>query len=154
MRMGLTAGAVAAFASPWTSRTVTALAAAEAGNADLVVINARVYTVDSRMPRAEALAVKDARFIAVGTNDEIRGLAGKDTQTIDAKQMTIVPGFIDCHNHEMEEVRRPVGEADQPDHFAVARAVRMREVHTISLLHWLHPLSHARAQQNEAASLC
>jgi len=102
--MGLTAGAVAAFASPWTSRTVTALAAAEAGNADLVVINARVYTVDSRMPRAEALAVKDARFIAVGTNDEIRGLAGKDTQTIDAKQMTIVPGFIDCHNHAGGEV--------------------------------------------------
>jgi predicted amidohydrolase YtcJ len=102
--MGLTAGAVAAFASPWTSRTVTAMATAESGNVDLVVINARVYTVDSRMPRAEALAVKDARFIAVGTNDEIRGLAGKDTQTIDAKQMTIVPGFIDCHNHAGGEV--------------------------------------------------
>ncbi len=44
--MGLTAGAVAGtFGSPWLSRTVAAAAGAEAGNADLVVTNARVYTV-------------------------------------------------------------------------------------------------------------
>ena len=51
------------------------------------------------MPRAEAFAVKDGRFIAVGSNDDIKGLIGKDTQTFDAKQMTVVPGFTDCHNH-------------------------------------------------------
>jgi len=100
-----TAGAVAAtFSSPWVSRTVAAVAGAEAGNADLVVINAKVYTVDSRMPKAEALAVKNGRFIAVGMNDEIKGIVGKDTRTIDAKQMTVVPGFIDCHNHAGGEV--------------------------------------------------
>jgi predicted amidohydrolase YtcJ len=99
--MGLTAGvAAAAFLErPWFSRTVAAVAGAEAGDADLIVVNAKVYTVDARMARAEALAVKNSRFIAVGTNDEIRSLAGKDTRTIDAKQMTVVPGFIDCHNH-------------------------------------------------------
>jgi predicted amidohydrolase YtcJ len=101
----LTAGAVAAtFGSPWVSRTVAAVAGAEAGNADLVVLNAKVYTVDSRMPKAEAFAVKNARFIAVGMNEEIKGIRGKDTRTIDAKQMTVVPGFIDCHNHAGGEV--------------------------------------------------
>jgi len=101
----LTAGAVAAtFGSPWVSRTVAAVAGAEAGNADLVVLNAKVYTVDSRMPKAEAFAVKNGRFIAVGTNEEVKGIRGKDTLTIDAKQMTVVPGFIDCHNHAGGEV--------------------------------------------------
>src|SRR5499427_7283996 len=101
----LTAGAVAAtFGSPWVSRTVAAVAGAEAGNADLVVLNAKVYTVDSRMPKAEAFAVKNGRFIAVGTNEEVRGIRGKDTLTVEAKQMTVVPGFIDCHNHAGGEV--------------------------------------------------
>jgi len=98
--MGLTAGAVATtFGSPLFSRTVAAVAGAATGDADLIVINAKVYTVDTRIPRAEAFAVTNSRFIAVGTNDEIRSLAGQDTRTIDAKQMTVVPGFIDCHNH-------------------------------------------------------
>ena len=69
------------------------------GNADLIVTNANVYTVDTAMPRAEAFAVKGGRFVAVGTNSAIKALAGKNTQTLDAKRMTIVPGFIDCHNH-------------------------------------------------------
>jgi hypothetical protein len=102
--MGLTAAVAGIAGGPWISRTVAAAAGAEAGSADLVVTNARVYAVDSRMPRAEAFAVKNARFIAVGTSDEIRGTVGKDTRTIDAKQMTVVPGFTDCHNHAGGEV--------------------------------------------------
>jgi predicted amidohydrolase YtcJ len=99
--MGLAAGTVAAtaFGSAWFSRAVAAVEAAQAGNADLIVVNANVYTVDSRMAKAAAFAVKNSRLIAVGTNDEITGLVGKDTRTIDAKQMTVVPGFTDCHNH-------------------------------------------------------
>ena len=66
-------------------------------DADLVVFNAKVYTVDSRTPKAEAFAVKGGRFLAVGSTDNMKGLSGKGTQTFDAGQMTIVPGFIDCH---------------------------------------------------------
>jgi len=73
--------------------------AAVPGDPDLIVFNAKVYTVDPRTPRAEAFAIKDSRFIALGTTAEMRSLAGKSTQTYDAKGMTIVPGFIDCHNH-------------------------------------------------------
>src|SRR5450631_206767 len=59
---------------------------------DLVVLNARIYTMDPTLPKAEAFAVKDGRFVAVGSTQDIKGLAGK-AQTIDAQQMTIVPGF-------------------------------------------------------------
>ena len=71
---------------------------------DLVVINAKVYTIDPRMPRAEAFAVSGGRFVAVGSTSDIRNLAGKNTQTFDATGMTVVPGFIDCHNHAGGEV--------------------------------------------------
>jgi predicted amidohydrolase YtcJ len=80
--------------APWK-----ALAAAEPRDPDLVVFNARVYTVDSRAPKAEAFAVTDGRFLAVGTTADIKALIGKGTRTFDARQMAIVPGFIDCHNH-------------------------------------------------------
>src|SRR5579863_3239087 len=69
-------------------------AAAETQDADLVVFNAKVYTADRRTPKAEAFAIKASRFTAVGSTADIKGLAGKGTQTFDARQMTIVPGFI------------------------------------------------------------
>jgi predicted amidohydrolase YtcJ len=72
---------------------------ADARDADLVVLNAKVYTVDPKLPKAEAFAVRGGKFIAVGKSDEIKGLIGKKTQTIDAEQSTVVPGFIDSHNH-------------------------------------------------------
>ncbi len=94
--MGLTAGAgLASLAGPW----LRIASAADTQDADLVVFNAKVYTVDSQMPRAEAFAMKAGRFTAVGKTDEIKSLIGKRTQTFDARQMTIVPGFVDCHNH-------------------------------------------------------
>ena len=67
--------------------------------ADLVVFNAKVYPVDPSIPKAEAFAVKGSRFIFVGSTAETKAFIGKGTRTFDAKQMTIVPGFIDCHNH-------------------------------------------------------
>jgi predicted amidohydrolase YtcJ len=67
--------------------------------ADLVVFNANVYTVDSNMPKAEAFAVKGGRFVYVGSTGEAKALIGRGTRSYDARRMTIVPGFIDCHNH-------------------------------------------------------
>jgi len=92
------AGLAGAVAGPWLGGTSVKAAAVDA-DADLVVFNAKVYTVDARLPRAEAFAVKGGRFIAVGTTADIKGLIGKNTQQFDAQQMTIVPGFTDCHNH-------------------------------------------------------
>ena len=67
--------------------------------ADFIVVNARVLTIDPARPRAQAFAVRDGRFLAVGTNAEIRNLATRRTRVIDAARMTVVPGFIDAHNH-------------------------------------------------------
>jgi predicted amidohydrolase YtcJ len=99
--MGLTGAGIAGIAGASWLRVA---AAAEGVDPDLVVFNAKVYTVDSRIPKVEAFAVKDSRFVAVGSSDEMRKLAGKRTRMIDAAQMTIVPGFIDCHNHASGEV--------------------------------------------------
>ena len=98
--MGWTAmGIVAASALPRRSSAAQAAASEQ----DLIVRNANVYTVDPRLPRAEAFAVRGSRFIAVGTNAEIGALASKGAQVFDAQGMTIVPGFIDCHNHPIGE---------------------------------------------------
>jgi hypothetical protein len=66
---------------------------------DTVVLNAKIYTVEPGAQRVEAFAVKDGRFVAVGTTEDVRALVGKGTKVFDAHQMTVVPGFIDCHNH-------------------------------------------------------
>ena len=66
---------------------------------DLVLLNGRVYTMDDGTPRAEAFAVRDGRFVAIGTTAAIRGLVAKRTTVIDAAGMTVTPGFIDAHCH-------------------------------------------------------
>ncbi len=78
--------------------------AAVPGDADLVVRNAVVHTVDDRLPRANAFAIKAGRFVAVGSDDDAMAFAGKTSELIDAKGMTVVPGFIDCHNHATGDV--------------------------------------------------
>jgi predicted amidohydrolase YtcJ len=103
--MGLTAAGVAgALMPPWIAESRSAsgkfiVQSAPSAEPELVVYNAKVYTMDAATPRAEAFAVSGGRFIAVGSTSAIRALAGRRTQTFDAKQMTIVPGFTDTHNH-------------------------------------------------------
>ena len=96
--MGLTGAGVAGLVGS-QGPVGAAMAALAPQEPDLVVFNAKVYTVDPIAPRAEAFAVKAGRFVAVGGSEEVKSLIGKQTQTFDAKQMTIVPGFIDAHNH-------------------------------------------------------
>jgi predicted amidohydrolase YtcJ len=66
---------------------------------ELVVFKARVFTVDSHQPRAEAFAIANGRFLAVGSNAAVRNLIRPGTPTWDAQGAAIVPGFIDTHNH-------------------------------------------------------
>ena len=93
------AGLAGMIGAPWSG----ALAQSDPRYADIVIHNAKVYTVEDRMPRAEAFAVRDGRFIAVGRSEDIKSLAGPRTTVLDAQQATIVPGFIDCHNHAIGE---------------------------------------------------
>ena len=99
--MGMAAiGAAGAVAPPWIRDAARARTrAAAAIDPDLVVTNAKVYTMDEALPNAQGFAVRAGRFVAVGSSAEVLALAGKGTQRIDAKGMTVVPGFTDCHNH-------------------------------------------------------
>lgn len=65
---------------------------------DLIVINSNTYTVNDNFDTAEAFAVKDGKFVAVGSNEEIQNKYTA-AQTINAENKTIVPGFIDAHCH-------------------------------------------------------
>ena len=70
-----------------------------AQDADVIVRNARIWTGDSTRPRAEALAIRGERLIAVGTNAQVDARRGTRTRVIDAGGRFITPGFIDDHTH-------------------------------------------------------
>jgi len=67
--------------------------------ADLVIVNATVHTMDPARPLAQAVAVWGNRIAALGSTEEIRPLAGKNTQVIDAEGRLVLPGFNDAHVH-------------------------------------------------------
>ena len=65
---------------------------------DLIVHNANVYTVDADFSKAQAFAVKDGKFVAVGDENEITGHYSAK-ETIDAQGNAVYPGFMDGHSH-------------------------------------------------------
>jgi len=69
------------------------------GTADLIFVGGDVYTVDAARSWARAVAVRDGAITAVGTDDEIRNLAGTSTEVIDLTDKMLVPGFQDAHVH-------------------------------------------------------
>jgi predicted amidohydrolase YtcJ len=66
---------------------------------ELILVNGRIHTVDDRTPTATAVAIRDGRFVAVGSDEEIRALAGAATRIEDLQGAAVVPGLIDAHNH-------------------------------------------------------
>jgi len=79
--------------------------------ADLVLVDARILTVDDAFRTATAVAVRDGRFVAVGSNEEVRRHVGPATRVIDGRGRTVVPGFIDTHVHALDVAS---AEATQP----------------------------------------
>lgn len=67
--------------------------------ADLILKNGRIYTMDRQLPRAEAVALRGDRILAVGSSAAMEGLAGAGTRQTDLAGRTVVPGFIDAHLH-------------------------------------------------------
>jgi len=67
--------------------------------ADLVLLNGRVYTLDEQQPWVEAIAVQGERILAIGSNGEVRRMAGSNTRTIDLDGAFALPGFNDAHVH-------------------------------------------------------
>ncbi len=67
-------------------------------HADFIVVNAKVYTLDSAFSTVEAFAVSNGKIIATGSNQEMRDFF-KANEEIDAEGKTVMPGFIDAHAH-------------------------------------------------------
>ncbi|MBI4523678.1 MAG: amidohydrolase [Deltaproteobacteria bacterium] len=67
--------------------------------ADVILYNGKVMTVDSRFTVAQAVAITGDRFLAAGKNQEVLALARPATRRIDLRGKTVVPGFVDAHNH-------------------------------------------------------
>ncbi|HET9713578.1 MAG TPA: amidohydrolase [Pyrinomonadaceae bacterium] len=67
--------------------------------ADLVLHNGVIWTVDEKNPMAQAVAIKDGKFVVVGSNKAALKLRGRGTEVIDLKGLFVVPGFNDNHVH-------------------------------------------------------
>jgi len=68
--------------------------------ADMILVNGHVITVDGAFSIAQAIAIADGKFLAVGSNADIRSLAGPSTTTIDLQGRTVIPGLADGHLHD------------------------------------------------------
>jgi predicted amidohydrolase YtcJ len=68
-------------------------------SADLIATNGKVVTVDNNFSIAQAVAVKDGKFIAVGSDCDIKNLSGSRTQVINLKGKTPLPGINDAYAH-------------------------------------------------------
>lgn len=67
--------------------------------ADIVFKNGNVYTVDTKQPRAQAIAVSKDRIVFVGSNADAQKFVGAKTRVVDLKGNTVLPGFADAHQH-------------------------------------------------------
>jgi len=67
--------------------------------ADMVLFNGKIFTVDAAQPWAQAVAIRDGKFVAVGKDEEVKKLIGKETQVIDLQGRLALPGFNDAHLH-------------------------------------------------------
>ncbi len=78
-------------------------------NADLVIVNARIHTVDPERPQAQGVAIDGDLIVAMGSDEEVRGHVGSATRVIDAGGRLIVPGFNDAHVHLIMGAEELVG---------------------------------------------
>jgi predicted amidohydrolase YtcJ len=98
--------------------------------ADLIVRNAKVWTVDKSHPSAQAVAVLHDRIVAVGSNEEIETWRGSRTRVIEAAGKVLLPGFNDSHVHFVDGGlaldRVPLNDATSAEEFARRIALRAK----------------------------
>ena len=100
VRTGMMLLAAVTFARPAEGQqTLAELPPEVLAYADTVLFNGKVLTADDQFSVAEAVAIRDGKFLAVGTSERILKMAGPETQRLDLRGDTAVPGFIDTHNH-------------------------------------------------------
>src|SRR6266446_3521017 len=84
----------------WTSASFASGPPPQA--ADVIITNARIYTVNPQQEWAEAIAIHGEKIVAISDNATIETHRGKRTLVIDAHRRLILPGFTDCHTHFLD----------------------------------------------------
>jgi predicted amidohydrolase YtcJ len=104
----------------------------EAEKPDLILHNAGIFTVDATQPRAQAVAIANGRFFAVGSNSDVLNLADPGVRKIDLAGKTVLPGFIDAHCHPSSAgVDMVIAvDCDLPSIAAIQSALRARAAKT------------------------
>lgn len=74
--------------------------------ADIVLYNGKILTADEQFSTAEAAAIRDGKFLAVGKSDRILRMAGPRTRKVNLNGKTATPGFVDTHQHPFTEGMR------------------------------------------------
>jgi predicted amidohydrolase YtcJ len=82
--------------------SASSLFAMERSEPDVILYNGNFWTVNPHQPRAQAVAISNNRFLAIGSNDEILPLAAGNAKKVDLGGKTVLPGFIDAHSHPAE----------------------------------------------------
>ena len=90
----------------------------------MLLVNARVLTLEPGQPRAEAVSVRGETIVAVGSRAEAARLAGPDAKVIDCRGMCLVPGFVDAHCHLFATASSLQGLACGPDEVANIRELQ------------------------------
>lgn len=92
-----------AFLAIFSAADVQAQSTQDQAGADLIVVNAKIFTNNPGNPGASALAVKDGRIYSVGPDRDILGLKNSRTRVIDAGGRRLIPGIVDAHTHVLNE---------------------------------------------------
>ena len=74
--------------------------------AEVIYTNGKIYTVNEAQPWVEAVAIKDGKFLKVGTGEEMKGLTGEKTEVIDLGGKFAMPGLVDAHVHAFEDYHK------------------------------------------------
>ncbi|MBI3474181.1 MAG: amidohydrolase [Acidobacteria bacterium] len=82
--------------------SASSLFAMDRSEPELILYNGNFWTVNPRQPKAQAAAISNSRFLAIGSNDEVLALASGNAKKIDLGGKTVLPGFIDAHSHPAE----------------------------------------------------
>ncbi|HWN76215.1 MAG TPA: amidohydrolase, partial [Candidatus Udaeobacter sp.] len=89
-------------AGPGVTRPVFAQRSTSVAPAEILIVHAKVYTLDPQKPWAQAVAIRHGKIQAVGRDEEVERFRGIGTKRIDAGGKLVLPGFTDCHIHFLD----------------------------------------------------
>ena len=89
-------------AGPGGTRPVFAQQSTSVAPAEILIVHAKVYTLDPQKPWAQAIAIRHGKILAVGRDEEVERYRGIGTKRIDAGGKLVLPGFTDCHIHFLD----------------------------------------------------